>query len=43
VHHGSVLTGYGITPELPFGDWASTSLHLIRIDDEAADGTGPLG
>ncbi|MGW0628782.1 alpha-galactosidase [Streptomyces sp. NPDC002758] len=41
VHHASVLTGYGITPELPAGDWSSTSLHLIRVDGEAADGIGP--
>ncbi|MGW1399781.1 GH36 C-terminal domain-containing protein [Streptomyces sp. NPDC002405] len=41
VHHASVLTGYGITSELPVGDWSSTSLHLIRVDDVAADGTGP--
>jgi alpha-galactosidase len=35
VHHASVLTGYGITPDLPAGDWSSTSLHLIRVDDTA--------
>jgi alpha-galactosidase len=39
-HHASVLTGYGITPDLPAGDWASTSLHLIRVDDAAGDGIG---
>jgi alpha-galactosidase len=43
VHHASVLTGYGITPELPPGDWSSTSLRLIRVDDEDANGTGPAG
>ncbi|MEV6056658.1 hypothetical protein [Streptomyces sp. NPDC052107] len=43
VHHASVLTGYGISPELPTGDWSSASLHLIRIDDAAADGTSPMG
>ncbi|MFJ5034734.1 GH36 C-terminal domain-containing protein [Streptomyces sp. NPDC088560] len=31
VHHASVLTGYGIAPELPTGDWSSTTLHLIRV------------
>jgi alpha-galactosidase len=30
VHHGSVLTGYGITPDVPHGDWASTVMHLVR-------------
>ncbi|MFG2882565.1 alpha-galactosidase [Streptomyces sp. NPDC048297] len=33
VHHASVLTGYGIAPELPPGDWSSTLLHLIRVED----------
>lgn len=38
VHHASVLLGYGITPELPAGDWSSTSLHLVRVDDQGTDG-----
>ncbi|MFB7509299.1 GH36 C-terminal domain-containing protein, partial [Streptomyces broussonetiae] len=40
VHHACVLTGYGIAPELPTGDWSSTSLHLIRVDDMTTEGTG---
>lgn len=43
VHHASVLTGYGITAELPAGDWSSASPHLIRVDDEAVDDGGPSG
>ncbi|KIF77206.1 alpha-galactosidase [Streptomyces sp. 150FB] len=31
VHHGAVLTGYGLLPELPSGDWASAAVHLVRI------------
>ncbi|MEU1369115.1 alpha-galactosidase [Streptomyces sp. NPDC005803] len=31
VHSANVLTGYGILPELPPGDWASTAVHLIRV------------
>lgn len=31
VHHGAVLEGYGLTVELPPGDWASTAVHLIRV------------
>jgi alpha-galactosidase len=41
VYHASVLTGYGITPELPPGDWSSTTLRLIRVDDETASDAGP--
>ncbi|MCQ4079296.1 alpha-galactosidase [Streptomyces sp. RB6PN25] len=36
VHHASVLTGHGIAPELPAGDWSSASLHLMRVEDEVA-------
>jgi alpha-galactosidase len=31
VHHGAVLTGYGLLPELPAGDWASAAVHLVRV------------
>ncbi|MYV55245.1 alpha-galactosidase [Streptomyces sp. SID3212] len=31
VHSARVLTGYGILPELPEGDWASTAVHLVRV------------
>ncbi|MEU1618413.1 alpha-galactosidase [Streptomyces sp. NPDC005722] len=31
VHHAAVLGGYGLTPDLPPGDWASTAVHLVRV------------
>ncbi|MEE4491729.1 alpha-galactosidase [Streptomyces sp. BE230] len=31
VHSAAVLSGYGIRPELPRGDWASTAVHLVRL------------
>ncbi|MFG3141294.1 alpha-galactosidase [Streptomyces sp. NPDC048211] len=31
VHSAAVLRGYGIRPELPRGDWASTAVHLVRL------------
>ena len=30
IHHASVLSGYGLTIDLPPGDWASAAVHLIR-------------
>ncbi|HKT05808.1 MAG TPA: alpha-galactosidase [Rugosimonospora sp.] len=32
VHHGAVLLGHGVRPQLPTGDYASTVLHLVRED-----------
>ncbi|WP_198357548.1 alpha-galactosidase [Streptomyces fildesensis] len=31
VHSAAVLTGYGLLPDLPHGDWASTAVHLVRV------------
>jgi alpha-galactosidase len=31
VHHGAVLMGYGLRPQLPAGDYASTVTHLVRL------------
>ncbi|MFD5778425.1 alpha-galactosidase [Streptomyces sp. NPDC126933] len=31
VHHATVLTAYGLLPDLPPGDWASTAVHLVRV------------
>ncbi|MFC8126313.1 alpha-galactosidase [Streptomyces sp. NPDC057302] len=31
VHSAAVLSDYGLLPELPSGDWASTAVHLVRI------------
>jgi alpha-galactosidase len=31
VHHSTVLTEYGLDPELPSGDWASALIHLERM------------
>ncbi|MFJ5215495.1 alpha-galactosidase [Streptomyces sp. NPDC088354] len=33
VHHTTVLTGYGLTLDLPPADWASTAVHLVRVPD----------
>jgi alpha-galactosidase len=30
-YHGAVLLGYGLRPELPPGDYASTVIHLVRV------------
>jgi alpha-galactosidase len=32
VHHGAVLLGQGVRPDLPKGDYASAILHLVRQD-----------
>ncbi|GGM18604.1 alpha-galactosidase [Streptomyces fumigatiscleroticus] len=32
VHHAAVLDAYGLRLDLPGGDWASTAVHLVRID-----------
>lgn len=31
VHSAAVLSGYGVRPELPPGDWASAAVHLVRV------------
>ncbi len=31
VHHGAVLLGYGLRPQLPPGDYASAVVHLVRV------------
>ncbi|MFI8873092.1 alpha-galactosidase [Streptomyces sp. NPDC055243] len=31
VHSATVLSGYGLLPELPVGDWASAAVHLVRV------------
>lgn len=31
VHSAAVLSGYGLRPELPPGDWASAAVHLVRV------------
>nr|WTB34510.1 alpha-galactosidase [Streptomyces sp. NBC_00830] len=31
IHSGTVLSTYGLLPDLPPGDWASTAVHLIRM------------
>jgi alpha-galactosidase len=31
VHHGAVLLGHGLRPQLPPGDYASTVVHLVRL------------
>jgi alpha-galactosidase len=31
MYHGAVLLGYGLRPELPPGDYASTVIHLVRV------------
>lgn len=36
VHHAAVLTGYGLRPDLPPGDWSSTAVHLVREPEEAS-------
>ncbi|WP_028799407.1 alpha-galactosidase [Streptomyces sp. 142MFCol3.1] len=30
VHHATVLTEYGLHPDLPRGDWSSALIHLVR-------------
>ena len=30
VHHGAVLLGHGLHPQLPPGDYASAVMHLVR-------------
>ncbi|MDX3234503.1 alpha-galactosidase [Streptomyces sp. ME03-5709C] len=37
VHHAAVLEGYGLTLDLPPGDWASAVVHLVRVAER--DGT----
>lgn len=31
VHSATVLSEYGLRPELPRGDWASAAVHLVRV------------
>ncbi|MDX2846900.1 alpha-galactosidase [Streptomyces sp. PA03-3a] len=31
VHHATVLGGYGLSLDLPPGDWASSAVHLVRL------------
>ncbi|MEV6752896.1 alpha-galactosidase [Streptomyces sp. NPDC051214] len=31
VHSATVLSNYGLRPELPPGDWASAAVHLVRV------------
>ncbi|MCQ4083494.1 GH36 C-terminal domain-containing protein [Streptomyces sp. RB6PN25] len=35
VHHASVLTGHGIAPELPAGDWSSEVGRRCRVPHPA--------